>query len=89
MKTAVFYEREYYEEALNLLDTYSKFMKRENKIRQDRKHLHINFINAMRKLLAVKLNIEKNGKSELMRSIVPDSDKLILSKWVIQCIGKL
>lgn len=88
MRSAVFYEKGLYEEVLYILDNYLKFINRESKIRQDRKQNHINFINAVKSLVNLKLKPDNLKKFDLEKSVENYKDIIVLKKWVMECLHK-
>lgn len=88
-KTAVYYEKGFYEDVLTTLEVYYKFLNRENYIIKDKIHFHFNFINIVKGLVNIKLDSGKTDKHELMNSFKSYNNKIAMLNWVEKCISEI
>lgn len=88
MYAMTYYEMDYIEELILLLDTYRSFLNGNNLIVQRLKNNHFNFINVLSKIIKLK-DIGKKSEIEYLRYETENLDSSISHTWLLSQIDKL
>ena len=85
----IYYELNYIEQAIALLNTYTHFLINNKRVRAEQKETELNFLSFLKELLKLKETRKDNGILKSLRNDISKCGQLVRKDWLLEKAGEL